>query len=189
MFCRLSIKDVKLNHDYRNPKPPAGEPSSPKVSCIGQVKRNNRVTGYPSAAAAAVCGGGAVNHHKHVTKRKKLFPTTAVINPSTAAASGGGGGRRSGSRSCRTRREMRVSNSRRSSDCGRNNRDFFKVVDIGEMDPPLPVVKRVAPPPGVGRDEVNIWKRRFNGVGLKSLQIEKIHLPNTKFQPPPTLTV
>lgn len=51
-------------------------------------------------------------------------------------------------------------------------------VDISEMDPPLPVVKRAAPP-GIGRDEVNIWKRRSNGV--KALQIEPIDLPSNKF--------
>lgn len=44
-------------------------------------------------------------------------------------------------------------------------------VDISVMDPPLPVVKRAAPP-----CEMNIWKRRSNGV--KALKIEPIDLPN-----------
>lgn len=62
-------------------------------------------------------------------------------------------------------------------------RDYAKVVDVGELDPPLPVLKRVAPP-GVSRDEVNLWKRRFNGA----VQIEKIHLPiNCKISQPPTV--
>ncbi|KAL7155980.1 hypothetical protein ABFS83_03G112400 [Erythranthe nasuta] len=187
MFCRLSVKDVKLNDHYRDPIS-SGEPSSPKVTCIGQVKRNNRVTGYPSAAAATV------NHHHHhnkppMIKINKLFSSKTQLLASTAAAktstsTSGGGGGRSGSRSCRIGREMRVINSRRrrvkTTDCDRD-RDCVvaaEVVDIGRMDPPLPVVKRVAPP------EVNIWKRRFNGVGL---QIEQIHLPNNnKFEPPPT---
>ncbi|EYU22899.1 hypothetical protein ABFS82_03G105500 [Erythranthe guttata] len=193
MFCRLSVKDVKLNDHYRDPIS-SGEPSSPKVTCIGQVKRNNRVTGYPSAAAAAAAA--TVNHHHHhnnkpMIKLNKLFSASKTqLLPSTAAAktstssSGGGGGGRSGSRSCRIGREMRVINSRRrrvkTTDCDRD-RDCVvaaEVVDIGGMDPPLPVVKRVPPP------EVNIWKRRFNGVGL---QIEQIHLPNNnKFEPPPT---
>ncbi|KAI3464447.1 hypothetical protein Pfo_021110 [Paulownia fortunei] len=189
MFCRLSIKDVKLNNHYRD-RISAGEPSSPKVSCMGQVKRNNRVIGFPVTTTTAA------NYHKH-TKMKKLFssktllPNTTTTNASTTATatipSGGGG--RSGSRSCKTSREMFVNNSRRSgvkTYCDHNgDQDRVKVVDIGEMDPPLPVVKRVAPP-GVGRDEVNLWKRRFNGVGPKSLQIERINLPNSKFQPPPT---
>lgn len=65
------------------------------------------------------------------------------------------------------------------------DQDCVKVVmDISKMDPPLPVVKRVAPPPGNCRDEVNLWKRRSNGV--KTMQIEPINLPGKKFQPPPT---
>lgn len=83
--------------------------------------------------------------------------------------------------------------SRRSAvktDCDHHeggDRDCVKVViDISKMDPPLPVVKRVAPP-GNSRDEVNIWKRRFEGA--KSMQIEPIHLPGKRFQPPPPTTV
>ncbi|KAG8378332.1 hypothetical protein BUALT_Bualt08G0126400 [Buddleja alternifolia] len=183
IFCRLSTKDINLNNHYKiNPKP-SDEPSSPKVSCIGQVKiRNNRVIGYPTTTSIA-----AANNHKY-TKLKKLFSSkTLLLN--TAAG-------KNGSRSCRNSREMctTFNNSRKlrvKNDICRNNDDdqdcAVKVVNIGEMDPPLPVVKRVAPP-GVGRDEVNIWKRRFNGPGLKSLQIEQIHLPNpTKFQPPTTV--
>lgn len=79
-------------------------------------------------------------------------------------------------------------NSRRlnlKNDGDKCDQDCVGLVNVGELDPPLPVVKRVAPP-GAGRDEVNIWKRRFNGVELKSLKIEQIHLPNSKFEPPLT---
>lgn len=61
------------------------------------------------------------------------------------------------------------------------------VVDVGEMDPPLPVMKRVTPPGGGGVNEVNIWKRRFNGVALQSLQIDQIHLSKSRFLPPTTV--
>ncbi|KAK4413258.1 hypothetical protein Salat_2738400 [Sesamum alatum] len=194
MFCRLSIKDVKLSTQYKDPTS-ADEPSSPTVSCVGQVKRNNRVIGFP-ATNTTTTSAAANHHHKH-TKLKKLFsgktllPNTTTINASTTATAAGR--RSSGSRSCRTSREMCVNSSRRRSRlktyCDQSgDQDCAKVVDISEMDPPLPVVKRVAPP-GAGRDEVNIWKRRVNGVELKSLKIEQIHLPNSKFEPPPPTTV
>ncbi|KAL3638767.1 hypothetical protein CASFOL_016674 [Castilleja foliolosa] len=183
MFCRLSIKDVNQSCHRPNPTPAAaGEPSSPKVSCMGQVNRNNRITGYPTAAANQY-------HKKMIRKknmilsRKALLPNTTAINPVNTAGAAGG-------RKTRISREMtREIQSRKSRV---TNQDCFKVVNINiaEMDPPLPVVKRVAPPGG-GREEVNIWERRFNGVrgGLRSLEIEKIGLPDGKFPPPPTLTV
>ncbi|KAK4391158.1 hypothetical protein Sango_2179100 [Sesamum angolense] len=189
IFCRLSIKDVKLNHHYKDPTT-VDEPSSPTVSCVGQVKRNNRVIGFP--ATSTTTSAAANHHHKH-TKLKNLFsgktllPNTTTINASTTVTAAGR--RSSGSRSCRTSRDMFVNSSRRSrlkTYCDHSgDQDCVKVVDISEMDPPLPVVKRVAPP-GAGRDEVNIWKRRFNGVELKSLKIEQIHLPNSKFEAPLT---
>ncbi|KAI3460620.1 hypothetical protein Pfo_017283 [Paulownia fortunei] len=185
MFCRLSIKDIKLHNHHKDPIS-ADEPSSPKVSCMGQVKRNNRVIGFPAPTPVTT------HHHKY-SKLKKLFsgktllpPTTSSMpttTPGCAAASGGG---RSGSKSCRSSREVCVNNLRRlklKNDGDKCEQDCVKLVNIGELDPPLPVVKRVAPP-GVGRDEVNLWKRRFNGAALKSLQIEQIRLPNSNSQPP-----
>ncbi|CAA0809912.1 Unknown protein [Striga hermonthica] len=160
MFCRLSIKDVKLS-THRKIHAGAGEPSSPKVSCMGQVKRN------PTAA------GG---RHKHpIANRNK--PGKALL-PITA-----GGGR--------IRQEMiravRISRgSRMTIDFDRDG-----AVDVSKMDPPLPVVRRAAAAPGAGREEVNLWRRRFDtaGGGLKRLEIEKIRLPNGGFRPPASLTV
>ncbi|GFP87604.1 hypothetical protein PHJA_000904100 [Phtheirospermum japonicum] len=157
MFCRLSIKDIiTLNHHRKNPISAADEPSSPKVSCMGQVKRNNRVIGFPAAAAGAAVPG-ATHHHRYsklkYSKLKKLFSGKTLLPPT--AASGGGAAAASAA--------------------------------AGEIDPPLPVVKRAAPP-RVGGDEVNLWRRRFNGAAaLKGLQIEQItRLPNSNIcsQPP-----
>ncbi|XP_057785144.1 uncharacterized protein LOC131002689 [Salvia miltiorrhiza] len=183
MFCRLSIKDVKLNTVPISAAAAAAEPSSPRVSCMGQVKRNSRVTGYPSATAAAAAIISTAHHHKHHSKpRKTHYFSTKTLLPATAAASAG---RKSGSRSCRSNREICARDSRRSvaKTCNYDQDCSVKAaaLDISKMDPPLPVVKREAPP----RDEVNLWKRRFDGV--KSMHnIEPIHLPAKKFQPPPT---
>ncbi|PIN15852.1 hypothetical protein CDL12_11499 [Handroanthus impetiginosus] len=188
LFCRLSIKDIKLNNRHRDPKSADDEPSSPKVSCMGQVKRNNRVIGFPPATAMAT------QHHRY-SKLKKLFSSKTLLPPAsssfstTTPCSAAAGGGRSGSKSCRISREMCVNNSRRfKMKYDKCERDCVKVVvNIGELDPPLPVVKKVAPP-GVGRDEVNLWKRRFNGAAaLKSLHIERIQLPNSTNSLPPTV--
>ncbi|PIN19017.1 hypothetical protein CDL12_08302 [Handroanthus impetiginosus] len=203
MFCRLSIKDINLNNHYKNPTS-RDEPSSPTVSCIGQVKRNNRVSGFPATAGAAAnhhrhnglrkpfpsktflptTAGAGANHYKHTNPRKVVLPGKTLLQNITGAgdcpAVRGGGGRSGINRRYKASKQVfEIDNSRRLRT--KNDQDCGKVVDIGEMDPPLPVVKRVAPP-GTGRDEVNIWKRRLNGGGLKSLQIEQIHPPSRRFE-------
>ncbi|KAL1543898.1 hypothetical protein AAHA92_20814 [Salvia divinorum] len=153
MFCRLSIKDVKLNTLPIS----AADPTSPRVSCTGQVKRNSRVTGYPSA-------------HKHPKPRKSTHFSTKTLLPAA--------GRKSGSRSCR--RDSRKPLVGKAA----FDQELCSVkaeLDISKMDPPLPVVKTAA------AAEVNLWKRRFDGV--KRMNIEPIHLPAKKFQPPPPITV
>ncbi|GER37781.1 mitochondrial inner membrane translocase complex [Striga asiatica] len=166
MFCRLSIKEVKLN-GHRKIHAGAGEPSSPKVSCMGQVKRN------PTAAAG---------HHKHTTPNRNK-PGKALLPSTGGGAPIPGGGRISQemNRAARISRRSRV-----TIDFDRDG-----AVDVSKMDPPLPVVRRAAPPPGAGREEVNLWRRRFDGAGggLKRLEIEKIRLPGGGFQPPASLTV
>lgn len=176
VFCRLSIKDVKLNTVPISGA--AADPSSPRVSCMGQVKRNNRVTAAPTSITAAAHHH---HHHKHAKPRKiQYFSTKTLLpNPATAAPPAA---RKNGSRSCRSNRDSRRSASSRTiydQDCHK------AAVDISKMDPPLPVVKRAAAPPGNSRDEVNLWRRRFDGA-KKSMQIEPINLPNKRFPPPPT---
>ncbi|KAH6789071.1 hypothetical protein C2S51_004077 [Perilla frutescens var. frutescens] len=184
MFCRLSLKDINLSSRRRDSSL-SDEPSSPKVSCMGQVKRSNRIIGLPAASADATTA--THGHHKY-SKLKKLFSSKTLFPPATsslptatlACATAAGG--RSGNKSCRSSKEVCVDNLRRlklKKDC---EQAYVKVVDVGELDPPLPVLKRVAPPPGVGRDEVNIWKRRFDGAALKTLQIENVHLPNSNIK-------
>ncbi|XP_010312805.1 uncharacterized protein [Solanum lycopersicum] len=153
MLCKLSIKDVKL----QNSKPPSSanssthtEPTSPKVSCIGQVKRNNRVTGFPtpykSTSSTAITR--PVNSKVKYMKLRKLF-------------------------------------SGKNFTPGDRKSDRSKViveVNVNELDPPLPVVKKVNPVPAT---DGGLWKRRSGGSALKSLQIQQIQLPNhnTLLQP------
>ncbi|KAL6527564.1 hypothetical protein OROGR_016654 [Orobanche gracilis] len=145
MFCRLSIKDITSNNHRKNPISAYDDPYSPKVSCMGQVKQNNRVIGFPDDAV------GATHHHRY-SKLRRLFsnkiplpPTTSPV--STSALAGGGNSR---SKSCRSgsdvyERDLRRLKLKSDDDrCGRQ--DCVKVVNMGELDPPLPVVKKVASP-------------------------------------------
>ncbi|CAI9764058.1 unnamed protein product [Fraxinus pennsylvanica] len=187
MLCKVSIKDIKLNH-YKNQSSSA-DPSSPKVSCMGQVKRNNRVISFPTTyrLTAAATSAAAVNHHHHhnkYTKLKKLFSSKALMPATTSTATIA-----TSRRSCRSSREMCVVDSRKSKI---KDQESVKEVNIDELDPPLPVVKRVQQPQAAaagfgGRDEVNLWKRRFGGATIKSLQIEQIQLPNDNVLPPTTV--
>ncbi|XP_075515929.1 uncharacterized protein LOC142550747 [Primulina tabacum] len=128
MFCRLSIKDIKVNN-HRKDHTSVEEPASPKVSCIGQVKRNSRVLGHPAPSA---------NYHKS-TKPRKLFSSKTILPTTT------NNGAKSGIRGCRTNAETTIIKLE-TNGCGEG---CVKVVDIGDLDPPLPVVHRAAPPLGV----------------------------------------
>lgn len=58
-----------------------------------------------------------------------------------------------------------------------------KGVDFGELDPPLPVVKRAAP----ADDSVNIWKRRsMNGTTAPEIQLPFARRVRDSRLPPPT---
>ncbi|XP_042033575.1 uncharacterized protein LOC121780119 [Salvia splendens] len=168
MFCRLSIKDVKLTTIPISSTAAAADPTSPIVSCMGQVKRNSRVSGYPSSATII-----SHHHHKHPNKpRKNTHFSTKTLLPAAAAAAAAGG-RKSVSQSCR--RKSRRPAARVSFDqelC--SVKAAAAALDISKMDPPLPVVKRAAA-------EVNLWKRRFDGV--KSMSIQPIRLPAKEFRP------
>lgn len=177
IICRLSIKDVEPNNHHRRRIQTLDVPSSPRVSCIGQVKRDNRITVLPSNVATPA---PTANHRK-----QKLKKPRSSGNLLLSTTNGGGGAR--GGISRNSKEKMLVDNSRRIKLTNSGYQDRMKVVNIGELDPPLPVVKRVAPPPGVGRDEMNLWRRRcLRGAELKSLQIKQKHLPNNNFELPST---
>lgn len=155
MLCKLSIKDVKLQNSKTAVSSSASgthnEPSSPKVSCMGQVKRNNRVIGFPAPYRQNSSITGPLNSKVKYTKLKRLFSFTPGDRKSTKV----------------------------------NDRNGSKInvveLNVSELDPPLPVVKKVNPAPADG----GLWKRRSGGAALKSLQIQQIHLPihSTSLQP------
>ncbi|XP_055834632.1 uncharacterized protein LOC129903155 [Solanum dulcamara] len=166
MLCKLSIKDVKLQNS-KNPSSSANlsadnhnEPTSPKVSCMGQVKRNNRVIGFPTPyrPTSTTAITGPVNSKVKYLKLKKLF---SGKNFTPGTNTGG------------------IRKSTKVNDTSKIN---VVEVNVSELDPPLPVVKKVNPAQAA---DGGLWKRRSGGTALKSLQIQQIHLPidNSLLQP------
>nr|KYP47518.1 hypothetical protein KK1_030854 [Cajanus cajan] len=56
--------------------------------------------------------------------------------------------------------------------CSRN--ENVVPISIENMDPPLPVIKRVQKPEEEKQVD-SLWKRRSGGAALKSLQLQQIH--------------
>ncbi|PKI73835.1 uncharacterized protein LOC116203478 [Punica granatum] len=180
MLCsRPSIKSVA--------KPTSGsfsdeaEPLSPKVGCMGQVKkRNGRVIGFPTpykftghsnvgAIKANACNSIVIScSNAKYSKLRKLFSSKSLAGPTVSSPSTAAATTTTTSTAARTRRRSVSKRGSFSSEKG----NLKEAVNIREMDPPLPVVKKVRKP----EDEEggSLWRRRFGGVAphLRSLEIQ-----------------
>lgn len=208
LLCRVSVKDVRLRDRKDRAASISEDPCSPKVSCMGQVKKSHQLIDFStsyrltmttatSATATAMIPSNPASNRGHFryTKLKRLFSgknlQTTIATASTAATSDGR------SRSCREI-IMRRNGSRRSSkinndDGGESDQscrhqphhdDDHVNLNISELDPPLPVIKKVPQP-----SEINLWKRRSGGLALRNLQIEQIHVPKHMYNHEPATTV
>ncbi|KAK3223439.1 hypothetical protein Dsin_010464 [Dipteronia sinensis] len=165
MLCsRPSIKDVAL--------PKFEDPLSPKIGCMGQVKRNNKINGFPTSSHNKLSITTKNNNNNNVKyfKLQKLFSgknLTANTTATTTAA-------------C-TRKE--VSDRRRSKFYEGSKESGADVcINISEMDPPLPVIKKVAKADDKKEEENSIWKRRSSGGALKSLELQQIQIPRHRLE-------
>ncbi|KAL3513582.1 hypothetical protein ACH5RR_026299 [Cinchona calisaya] len=183
-LCQVSIKDDKFRDckDRSASASISNDPSSPKVSCVGQVKKNNRLirsstqyrlTAIPATCATTTTSTDAITSKSNktyglvmYTKIKRLFSGKNLLTSSLATTNSTANNAVYGGGNTRSCREMitRRNGSRWSS---KINNDNGVDVNISELDPPLPVIKKVHQP-----CEVNLWKRRYGGPALKSLQIE-----------------
>jgi hypothetical protein len=174
MFCsRTSIKDVVLPRWEDRPASFSGDPLSPRIGCMGQVKRNNKVVGFPTKHNTNNNNNSSSNNYNNhntvkYSKLKKLFSSRNLATPTSATAG------------CRSRRQVNV-NIAGEPKRDRHGSDSCVSVSIVDMDPPLPVIKRVQKPE-TGEGE-NLWKRRSGGVALKTLQLQQIHHPKHHLQP------
>ncbi|XP_050376214.1 uncharacterized protein LOC126793660 [Argentina anserina] len=168
MLCsRPSIKDVQVPSNASF----SSDSVSPRISCMGQVKRSNKVSGFPITSQTI----NSSNNIKY-SKLKKLFSgknltpatptkTTATANSTAATAT-----------SCPSRsRRPPVSNAKQGRHC------VTTTINLVDLDPPLPVIKRVPKSPQQGEEE-SLWKRRSGGAVLKGLQVKQVSLPSHQTQ-------
>ncbi|KAM2022187.1 hypothetical protein ACFX16_044120 [Malus domestica] len=186
MLCsRPSIKDVRL------PKSASVKEDalSPIISCMGQVKRSNKVTGFPTPLTTHRLLTISSNpnskdnisspnnhHHNHLkySKLKKRFSGKNLNNPNAAAAATTTTTTRNTTTRC-SRRQVIV-NSKNGGSGPRTNNNGANI-NLVDLDPPLPVIKRVPKKPAEEQEEEvkSLWKRRSGGVELKRLQLKQIH--------------
>ncbi|XP_044512063.1 uncharacterized protein LOC123230033 [Mangifera indica] len=170
MLCsRPSIKDAVLPKWEDRSTSVSGDPLSPKISCMGQVKRTNKIVGFPTSHKLTISTKTNNNNNVKYFKLKKLFSgnnLTANTNITTTT--------------CCRRKEMSlngVSNKPKVEDV----KESDVCINIIEMDPPLPVIKKVAKPDDKG-DENSLWKRRSGGGALKSLQLQHLQIPRHQLE-------
>ncbi|XP_030524674.1 uncharacterized protein LOC115736897 [Rhodamnia argentea] len=184
MLCsRPSIKDGRLPkwNDEDRSASFSDDPMSPKVGCMGQVKRNNRVVGFPTpnkliAIAAKANVNKSLNKY---AKLKRLFSSKSLLTSATAAAAAAASG-------SYERRRQKESNgcAGAKKKCEEIENSVSSPVSILDMDPPLPVIKKVSKPAAEGGGgDGSLWKRRSGGVALKGLELQQIHHPRHHMQP------
>ncbi|GAY41698.1 hypothetical protein CUMW_061440 [Citrus unshiu] len=193
MICsRTSIKDVALPRlEDRCASLSKEDPLSPKIGCMGQVKRNNKIIGFPTATTshnsnnnnkqlALTTKTSSNNFNVSDVKYFKLKRFFSVRNIVTYSSNNNNNTSCTVS-SCR-RRETNTHGVRpKAAAAGNENKEREAcTINIAQMDPPLPVVKRV-PKPAADQagDENNnsLWKRRSNGGALKNLDLQHIQIP------------
>ncbi|XP_011655205.1 uncharacterized protein LOC105435499 [Cucumis sativus] len=173
----------------------SADPLSPRIGCMGQVKRNNRVAGLPISHRILITTKNAVlnkngnNPNVGYFKLKKFFSSknllgspstnrtgavstrsTTAISISTAGVNGCGSRRRLAPNSGITGKKSVSENG----NCGSLN--------VMDLDPPLPVVRRVQKAGEERRETENLWKRRSGGIVLQNLEIQQTHLPKHRLQ-------
>ncbi|WVZ18391.1 hypothetical protein V8G54_005713 [Vigna mungo] len=162
MLCsRPTIKDVTMPR-FRDPSAPsANDPLSPRISCMGQVKRNNKIAGIPPSHRLSFQNKTNTSSPSlKYSKLRRLFSgkNFIITTPKTTTS---------------------------AAPTSRSRQQLSDVPSIQDMDPPLPVVKRV-PKLEEGKELDSLWKRRSGTArpALKSLQLQQIHHPRISHQPP-----
>ncbi|TKY74325.1 hypothetical protein E2542_SST03086 [Spatholobus suberectus] len=181
LCSRPSIKEVTLPRLRDHSTSSGNDPLSPRISCMGQVKRNNKIAGIPTSHRfTSTTKTNTSSPVAKYCKLKRLFSgkNFVISTPKTTTAISTCGGSR-----------QPVPDVPKTQRCPRNieNNNNVVCISVEDMDPPLPVVKRVPKleePTEVG----SLWKRR-SGTGrppLKNLQLQQIPHPRISV-PPPTV--
>jgi hypothetical protein len=142
---------------------------------MGQVKKNNHRISFiaKSNTYSILSPIGKYSILKKLFSSKNLntAPTTATsqsscgIRPSRVSVNSGD-----------------LSRKYYSNQKGHRNNEKIVPISIENMDPPLPVIKRVRKLENENQVD-SLWKRRSGGqAGLKNLQLHQIHRRRHQFQ-------
>lgn len=182
MLCsKPSIKEVNLPRCRINPSSSCNDPLSPRIGCMGQVKRNNKIAGFPSSQYKLLnfnnktISSSIISPVVKYSKLKKLFSGKNLIStPSVTSTT-------------TITKQRVIGNNSNIQKCVRNE-NVVVGLRIDEMDPPLPVIKRVNKMEEGSKSDNSLWKRRSgsSGVPLRSLQLQQIQVQNPKICIQPT---
>ncbi|XP_057442982.1 uncharacterized protein LOC130734536 [Lotus japonicus] len=191
LCSRPSIKDVNLPRCRGLQNSSFDDPLSPRIGCMGQVKRNNKIAGVPTSSHSHRLTLTATKSTTPVvkySKLKKLFSGKNLIisTPKTTTAVPNSNINR-----CRTRQQQLAAGNNsagvpKHKRCDQNQNQNLVGISIEEMDPPLPVIKKVPNLEEGSKVENSLWKRRNNGPAIKGLQLQQIHHPRICLQLDPT---
>lgn len=181
MLCsRHSTKQVRLpkwdqHHSSTFSEEEEEDPNlSPIISCIGQIKRHNKVIASPTSQKLTFTTNTTTKNYtsNNIVKYSKItkFFYTKNLNATTNTLPINSG--------FRSRRVPATCTSSPENGC--NSKSCSVVVNIEEMDPPLPVIKRLQKPTQECKIE-SLWKRRHGADGLKGSQIQQIQLTGHLF--------
>lgn len=151
IFLPMLCSKVSINKDVM--KLPKDKPSdddllSPKIDCMGQVKRNTRIIGFPALDITAKINNSCNANNTTNDNGIKYFKLKKLFSGKRKQGSVEHGGKESSGSSS---------------------------INIENTDPPLPVIKRV-PKQGDKGEGDTLWQRRSRGVSLESLQLQQIRL-------------
>ncbi|AES97817.2 hypothetical protein MTR_5g060450 [Medicago truncatula] len=136
MLCSRSIKDVCLPQCKDNLRSFSNDPLSPRIGCMGQVKKNNKISGFPSS-------------------HRISFITKTTVTATAAAPS-----------TCGSRPRVSVNSgevSRKYCNQKGHRNENIVPISIENMDPPLPVIKRVMKLEDENQVD-SLWKRRSGEI-------------------------
>ncbi|XP_027368361.1 uncharacterized protein At1g76070-like [Abrus precatorius] len=168
MLCsRPSIKDVSLPQWKDHQGTFSNDPLSPRIGCMGQVKRHNKIAGLLTTKSNTTTI--SISPSVKYSKLKKLFSGKHISTTTTTTTA-------HILSSCGTRPHVAVNSAaiprNHNHKCSRN--ENIVPISIENMDPPLPVIKRVQKPEEEKQVD-SLWKRRSGGAALKSLQLQQTH--------------
>ncbi|KAJ6735759.1 MYOTUBULARIN-LIKE PROTEIN [Salix viminalis] len=135
----------------------------------GRSRETTRLLAYPASNKLAITTRNS-NNVKH-SRLKRIFSGKNLNGSTTSIARSTTGLRRS---------EVVVNGA--SGPKIDDSKENSVSVSIENMDPPLPVIKKVQQPAD-GGEASSLWKRRSGGLALKNLQLREIQLNRNNLAP------